>query len=132
MSSILAGASGRVYVRDKVLRAHPKRPELNIYRAHCENQPVVLKPVSKSIFVRAILNLKRGCPDTNQLRTHVDANEDELREIKRAAALSVLDCALCTPGLQRAKGKRESNLSWEILARLITFFGPVPPGLVAH
>ncbi|PTU21863.1 hypothetical protein P175DRAFT_0203302 [Aspergillus ochraceoroseus IBT 24754] len=69
MSSILAGASGRVYVRDKVLRAHPKRPELNIYRAH-------LFP-SQSSFEQS-LTLKRGCPDTNQLRTHVDANEDEL------------------------------------------------------
>jgi hypothetical protein len=32
MSSTLVGTSGRVYVRDKVLKAHP-RPELNIYLA---------------------------------------------------------------------------------------------------
>lgn len=33
MSSTLVGSSGRVYVRDRVLKAHPRRPELNIYLA---------------------------------------------------------------------------------------------------
>jgi serine/threonine protein kinase len=76
MSSTLVGSSGRVYVRDRVLKAHPRRPELNIYLAHCESQSFVLKPVSESIFEHS-LSLKREFPDTSQLRTHVDANEDE-------------------------------------------------------
>ena len=33
MSSTLVGRSGRVYVRDKVLQAHPKKSELNVYLA---------------------------------------------------------------------------------------------------
>jgi len=33
MSSTLVGRSGRVYVRDKMLQAHPKKSELNIYLA---------------------------------------------------------------------------------------------------
>ncbi|KAG2019054.1 hypothetical protein GB937_005345 [Aspergillus fischeri] len=77
MRSTLAGISGRVYVRDRVLKTHPRKPELNIYLAHCEGRSFVLKPVSKSIFEHSMI-LKREFPDTCQLRTHVDANEDEL------------------------------------------------------
>jgi hypothetical protein len=33
MSSTLVGTSGRVYVRDRLLKAHPSKPELNIYVA---------------------------------------------------------------------------------------------------
>ncbi len=32
-SSTLVGRSGRVYARDKVLQAHPKKSELNVYLA---------------------------------------------------------------------------------------------------
>ncbi|PKX89347.1 uncharacterized protein P174DRAFT_516017, partial [Aspergillus novofumigatus IBT 16806] len=76
-SPTLAIMQGRVYVRNKVLEAHPRKPELNIYLAHCEGRPFVVKPVPKSIFEHCML-LKREFPDAWQLRTHVDANEDEL------------------------------------------------------
>ena len=33
MSSTLVGRSGRLYVRDKALRAHPKESQLNVYVA---------------------------------------------------------------------------------------------------
>ncbi|GFG14569.1 hypothetical protein IFM61392_08523 [Aspergillus lentulus] len=77
MSSTLVSTSGHVYVRDRILKAHPRQPELNIHLAHCESRPFVLKPVSESIFEHFMI-LKREFPDTCQLRTHVDASEDEL------------------------------------------------------
>lgn len=33
MTSTLVGASGRVYVRDKLLRSHPRNSQLDIYLA---------------------------------------------------------------------------------------------------
>ena len=33
MASKLIGRTGRVYVRDRVLQIHPRKPELNIYLA---------------------------------------------------------------------------------------------------
>lgn len=43
----------------------------------CDSQPFVLKPVSKSIFGHSVM-LRREFPDTRQLRTHADVNENEL------------------------------------------------------
>jgi hypothetical protein len=33
MSSTLTGQSGRLYIRDKLLQAHPTRRELDLYHA---------------------------------------------------------------------------------------------------
>ncbi|KAL3412780.1 hypothetical protein V8F44DRAFT_662274 [Aspergillus fumigatus] len=90
MRSTLVSISCHVYVHNKVLRAHPRKPELNNYLAHIPTiqlieattvnrggRPLVLETVFKSIFERTMI-LKGEFSDTCQLRTHVDANEDEL------------------------------------------------------
>ncbi|KAK5093758.1 hypothetical protein LTS08_008822 [Lithohypha guttulata] len=76
MSSTLVGRSGRVYVRDKVLQVHPKKSELDVYLAHCENRPFVLKPVSPSIFELS-KELKHEFEENYRVRTHIDYNEEE-------------------------------------------------------
>merc|ERR1712130_493866 len=76
MSSTLVGRSGHVYVRDSILQTHPNKPELNIYLAHCEHRPFVLKPASQSIFELS-QELKYEFGASPRLRTHIDDNEDE-------------------------------------------------------
>ncbi|KAM5431697.1 hypothetical protein McanCB56680_006737 [Microsporum canis] len=76
MSSTLVGRSGREYVRDKILKHNPKRPDLNVYLARSENQNFVLKRVSNSIFDLS-LDLKQEFPETRRLRVHIDENEEE-------------------------------------------------------
>ncbi|KAM5452387.1 hypothetical protein MaudCBS49596_003204 [Microsporum audouinii] len=76
MSSTLVGRSGREYVRDKILKHNPKRPDLNVYLARSENQNFVLKRVSDSIFSLS-LDLKQEFPETRRLRVHIDENEEE-------------------------------------------------------
>ncbi|EEQ35180.1 conserved hypothetical protein [Microsporum canis CBS 113480] len=79
MSSTLVGRSGREYVRDKILKHNPKRPDLNVYLARLlssENQNFVLKRVSNSIFDLS-LDLKQEFPETRRLRVHIDENEEE-------------------------------------------------------
>ena len=96
MSSKLVGRSGRVYVRNKVLQAHPLKSELNVYLAQyvlrsilnsqnpgklvtgwvmngssCEDRPFVLKPVSQSIF-ELFEELKHEFGNSCRIRTHID------------------------------------------------------------
>ncbi|KAM5485051.1 hypothetical protein MaudMau93_005590 [Microsporum audouinii] len=76
MSSTLVGRSGREYVRDKILKHNPKRPDLNVYLARSENQNFVLKRVSNSIFDLS-LDLKQEFPESRRLRVHIDESEEE-------------------------------------------------------
>ncbi|KAM5442569.1 hypothetical protein MferCBS31731_002448 [Microsporum ferrugineum] len=76
MSSTLVGRSGREYVRDKILKQNPKRPDLNVYLARSDNQNFVLKRVSDSIFSLS-LDLKQEFPEIRRLRVHIDENEEE-------------------------------------------------------
>ncbi|KAL9131777.1 MAG: hypothetical protein Q9217_000382 [Psora testacea] len=82
MSSTLVGRSGRVYVRDKVLQAHPKNPELDVYLAQvenessCEDRPFVLKPLSQSI-IELSEELKHEFGHNHRIRTHIDKNKEE-------------------------------------------------------
>ncbi|EGC47039.1 conserved hypothetical protein [Histoplasma capsulatum var. duboisii H88] len=76
MASTLIGRSGREYLRGKILKHNPKRPDLSIYLAQCGNQSFVLKHVSPSIFEQS-LELKQEFPETRRLRMHDDGNEAE-------------------------------------------------------
>ncbi|ETI26444.1 hypothetical protein G647_03221 [Cladophialophora carrionii CBS 160.54] len=76
MCSTLTGRSGRVYTRDRILQAHPHKPELNIYLAHCEDRAFLLKPVSQSILELS-KELKDEFGDSPRLRTRLDDNEAE-------------------------------------------------------
>ncbi|KAL6240886.1 hypothetical protein RBB50_012145 [Rhinocladiella similis] len=76
MSSTLVGHSGRVYIRDKILQAHPKNPGLNVYLARWQDKPFVLKSVSQSIFELS-QELEHEFGDSLRLRTHIDYNEEE-------------------------------------------------------
>ncbi|KAM5489202.1 hypothetical protein MaudMau93_003699 [Microsporum audouinii] len=76
MSSTLVGRSGREYIQGKILKQHPKRPDLNVYLARSENQDFVLKRVSDSMFEQS-LELKLEFPGAHHLRMHVDDNVTE-------------------------------------------------------
>ncbi|PGH28896.1 serine/threonine protein kinase [[Emmonsia] crescens] len=76
MASTLVGRSGREYVRDKILKHNPKRPDLNVYLARSENRNFVLKRVSDSIFEQSV-ELRLEFPQTRHLRLHIDDNEAE-------------------------------------------------------
>ncbi|KAF4625330.1 hypothetical protein G7Y89_g12842 [Cudoniella acicularis] len=76
MYSTVVCNSGRVYQRGKVLMSNPRDKDYDIYLAHCENKPYVLKRVSQSIF-ELCLQHKREFPDTRRIRMHVDYSEKE-------------------------------------------------------
>ncbi|EZF28441.1 hypothetical protein TMEN_9321 [Trichophyton mentagrophytes] len=76
LASTLVGRSGREYVRGKILKRHPKRPDYNVYLAQSGNRSFVLKGTSDSV-VELALDLKREFPDTRRLRVHVDENVEE-------------------------------------------------------
>ncbi|KAL3474299.1 kinase-like domain-containing protein [Aspergillus californicus] len=75
MSSTLVSSSGNKYTRDKILKAHTNS-EMNIWLAHCQGHPFVLKPVSDSILEQSIL-LQKLFSDTRQLRHHVDIHNND-------------------------------------------------------
>ncbi|KAF3406306.1 hypothetical protein DPV78_000149 [Talaromyces pinophilus] len=155
MTSTLVGASGRVYVRDKLLRSHPRNSQLNIYLANCEGRSFVLKLVSESIFKYSV-TIKQHFPDNSQLRTHVDiliykyftydllrlvqknlnlslkARKSILREIVlcnwKAKSFLMLELVMLYSAAQRRK--LEKVLGSLQMYSLIDFF-PVPPGLIA-
>ncbi|KAL9023222.1 MAG: hypothetical protein Q9196_007330 [Gyalolechia fulgens] len=76
MASTLVGRTGRVYMRDRVLQFHPRKPELNIYLAHSEDRPFVLKPASRSIF-KLSQELRHEFGNSSRIRTHIDEIEGD-------------------------------------------------------
>jgi len=75
MWSMLSGRTGRVYLRDRLLKLHPSKPDYNIYLAHCDNQRYIVKKVSPSMFDHS-QELKALLGSDHRLRTHVDDNSD--------------------------------------------------------
>ncbi|EGD86043.1 serine/threonine protein kinase [Trichophyton rubrum MR1459] len=76
MASTLVGSSGREYVRDKLLKHNPLRPDLSVYLAKSGDQNFVMKKMSDMVFDLA-LDYKNDFPDSRRLRIHVDENDEE-------------------------------------------------------
>ncbi|EGE05765.1 serine/threonine protein kinase [Trichophyton equinum CBS 127.97] len=76
MASTLVGSSGREYVRDKLLKHNPLRPDLSVYLAKSGDQNFVMKQMSDMVFDLA-LDHKNDFPDSRRLRIHIDENVEE-------------------------------------------------------